>query len=85
LDQRFQGSAFSSNLPSVAGATASMAVPRTGREEHVAELTDDQKTKLVAVKAKVEAGDDLAADDLAFLEEAHEALEGTPAEEQESD
>jgi hypothetical protein len=51
----------------------------------MAELTDDQKTKLDAVKAKVEAGDVLSSDDTAFLEEAHEALEGTPAEEEESE
>ena len=39
----------------------------------------DQKTKLEAVKAKVEAGDVLSADDTAFLEDAHEALEGIQA------
>jgi hypothetical protein len=51
----------------------------------MAELTSDQKTKLDAVKAKVEAGDILSADDIAFLDEAQEALEGMPAEEEERD
>jgi hypothetical protein len=51
----------------------------------MAELSNDQKTKLDAVKAKVEAGDVLSADDIAFLEADHGALEGIAAEEEESD
>jgi hypothetical protein len=51
----------------------------------MAELTEEQKTKFDAIKAKVRAREALSADDTAFLEEAHEALESIPAGEEVSE
>lgn len=51
----------------------------------MAELTEEQKTKLAEIDAKVESRTELSAEDIAFLEQNKEALDSIPAEEQETD
>jgi hypothetical protein len=62
--------------------------PRRGDDQggvDVAELTEEQKTKLAEIDAKVESRTELSAEDIAFLEQNKEALDSIPAEEQETD
>lgn len=47
----------------------------------MADLTEEQKTRLEAVKTKIDSGEELSADDQAFLTESADAIADIPAEE----
>lgn len=49
------------------------------------DLSDDQKSKLEAIRGKVEKREALSEDDVKFLEASKDAFEGIPAEEEVSE